>query len=91
LGFLCNLTHWANLRFRKCATLSIEVADNILNHFTEFSKNSNRIISMYSGYKIGALADVHLIFITPFHPFVVFVEIFHLLTVSIACATCLSW
>jgi hypothetical protein len=32
-----------------------------------------------------------LILITPLHPFVVFVEIFHLLTISIACATCFSW
>jgi hypothetical protein len=32
-----------------------------------------------------------LILIAPLHPFVVFVEIFHLLTISIARAICFSW
>ena len=63
---------------------------DILHDLAKLTIESDRIVTMYSGNEIRALANVQLILITPLHPFVVFVEISHLLTISIACATCFS-
>jgi len=76
---------------RKGATASVEVVDNILNHLAEFTVQKDRIISMYPGYKVRTFSNVHLIVLAPFHPFVVFIKVFHLLTASIARATSFSW
>lgn len=64
---------------------------DILHDVAKLTIESDGIVTMYAGNQIRALSNVHLILITPLHPFVVFVEIFHLLTISIACATCFSW
>ena len=63
---------------------------NILHDLAKLAIESDRIVTMYTSDEIRALSNVHLILITPLHPFMVFVEIFHLLTISIACATCFS-
>jgi len=57
---------------------------HILNNYAKLSIESDRIVTMYRSDEVRTLSNVHLIVIAPFHPFVVFVEIFHLLTFSIA-------
>jgi hypothetical protein len=64
---------------------------DILHDVAKLAIESDGIVAMYAGNQIRALSNVHLILIAPLHPFMVFVEIFHLLTISIACATCFSW
>lgn len=63
---------------------------HILHDVAKLTIESDGIVTMYAGNEIRTLSNVHLIIITPLHPFVVFVEIFHLLTISIARATCFS-
>jgi len=89
-GFLRNLAHGANPWRREYPTLCFEMIYDILDDLAKLTIEGDRIVTMYSGDKVRALPKVHLILIAPFHPFVIFVEIFHLLTVSIACATCFS-
>lgn len=90
LRYLRNLAHGANPWRREYPTLRFEMIYDILHDVAKFTIESDGIITMYAGNEIRALSNVHLIFITPLHPFVIFVEIFHLLTISIACATCFS-
>jgi len=66
------------------------MADHILNDGAELAIKSDGIISMYSGDEVRASTDIDLIFLTPIHPFVILVEFFHLLTISMACATSFS-
>ena len=84
LGYLRNLTHGANPWRRERATLSFEVIYDILNDLAEFTVEEDGIVTVYPGYEIRTLSNVDLILIVPFHPFVVSVKIFHLLTTSIA-------
>ncbi|WP_200389436.1 hypothetical protein [Thiocapsa imhoffii] len=88
---LSNLTHGANPWRRERPTLRFEMFYDILYDVAKLPIESDGIVTMYTGNQVRALSNVHLILITPLHPFVVFVEIFHLLTILIACATCLSW
>lgn len=90
LGNLRNLAHGANPWRREYPTLRFEMIYNILHDLAKLAIESDRIVTMYTSDEIRALSNVHLILITPLHPFMVFVEIFHLLTISIACATCFS-
>lgn len=84
LGYLRNLTHGANPCRWERATFSFEVVYDILNDLAEFTVEEDRVVTVYPGYEVWALSNVDLILIAPFHPFVVSVKIFHLLTTSIA-------
>jgi len=88
---LRNLAHGANPWRRECPTLGVEMFYDILHDVAKLTIESDGIVTMYTGNQVRALSNVHLILIAPLHPFVVFVEIFHLLTISTACATCFSW
>jgi hypothetical protein len=90
LGYLRNLAHGANPWRREYPTLRFEMIYDILYDLAKFTIESDRTVAMYSGDEIRALSNVHLILITPLYPFVVFVEIFHFPTISIACATFFS-
>ncbi len=91
LGMLRNLAHGPNSGSRKRATFLFEMLDDILNNFAKLPIKGDWIVPVYPRDKVGTLSNVHLILIAPLHPLVVFVEIFHLLTISIARATWLSW
>lgn len=81
---------WDEPRLREGAAFCVEVADHILNGRAEFAIKDYGIISMDSRDKVGAFTDIDLIGFTPLHPFVILVEVSHLLTISIACATAFS-
>ena len=77
--------------WRESTTFRFEMVYDILNNFAKLSIKSDGIVTMYPSDEVRTLSNVHLIVIAPFHPFVVFIEIFHLLTILIARATCFSW
>ena len=84
LGYLRNLTHGANPWRWQRATVSFEVIYDILNNLAKFTVEEDRVVTVYPSYEVWTLSNVDLILIAPFHPFVVFIKIFHLLTTSIA-------
>ena len=53
----------------------MEMIDDLLNYFPEFLINLDRIVTVNSGDQIGVLADVHLVFVAPLHPSMIFVDI----------------
>ena len=84
LGYLRDLTHGANPWRREWTALSLKVNQDFLDNIAKFTVERDGVIAMYSRYEVRALSDIHLIIITPLHPFVVSVQVFPLLTVSIA-------
>ena len=87
---LCDLAHGTDPRLWEGAALSVEVADHVLNGRAELAIEGYRIISMDSRDKVRASTHIDMICFAPLHPFMVFVELFHLLTISIAFATSFS-
>ena len=58
------------------------MANNISDDFTQFFVNLQRIIAVNPSNQIGAFADIHVVFLTPFYPFVVSINSFHLVLSS---------
>jgi hypothetical protein len=75
-GDLHNLAHGANPWRREYPTLRFEVFYDILHDVAKLAIESDGIVTMYTGNQIRALSNVHLILVTPLHPFAVFVDIF---------------
>ncbi|MEJ2325505.1 MAG: hypothetical protein P8Y25_01280 [Chromatiaceae bacterium] len=87
LGSLCNLTHGANPRRREGPTLGFEVVYDALHNLAQLAVKGYGVVTMYPRDEVRTLSNVHLILIAPLHPLVVFVEIFHLLTILSVRAT----
>ena len=91
MGFLRYFSHRANVWQREHPSLRFEMIYDILNNLAKLTIKGDRIITMYASDEIRALPNVDMILIAPLHPFVVFIDFFHLVTISIARATCFSW
>jgi hypothetical protein len=50
---------------------------DILHDLAKLTIEHDGAVTMYPGDEIRALPDIHLILVTPFHPLVVLIEIFH--------------
>jgi hypothetical protein len=62
------------------APLLLKVVNDFLDDFAEFFVNLHRIIAVNARDQVGALTDVDLVFVTPFHPAMVFVDWLHFWT-----------
>ena len=69
---------------------SVEVADHVLNDGAKLTIKSDGIIAMDAGDEVRTSTDINLIFLAPIHPFVIFIELYHLSTMLMACATSFS-
>ncbi len=78
---LGHFTHRANLWFRKGTIFSVEMTNDVLNNRTKLAIKRDGIIAMNAGDEIRASTNIDIILFAPIHPFVVFVKLFHLLTI----------
>lgn len=63
--------HWPHARRGKGTSFRLEMGDDVLKDFTQLAVNLRGIFSVNPRDQVRTLPDVYLIFLAPFHPFMI--------------------